>query len=310
MRGQTYIGGRDIYRDFGVVITKGGYNDLLNYNEIKEPVSNDWPEYHGVEVDLSAVYLNNRVVNISFYGIDLVKTELFLDFLQSQNGMVLSSTFLTKGYQLRLLNSETLKAYRKGQREFSLTFMEDIPQRYTYIPVGYQKIIPDAGIFIDHVRLKSLGLAFTGSNQAFLRRGEAKENLTRSIETSDGTIYDTAGGYKEVANEIMLPLAFYIKGDPVQKPKPGDFNDDYNGDFKITRWLQTIRRADMSTFVACYESFLGLLTQPGEHTVSHKGISKKCYYKSASDFNIISVNPDIVVSFNLTLILTHSELNP
>lgn len=309
MNGQTFIGGKDIYKDFGVIITKGGYNGLLNYNEIKAPVSNDWPEYHGVETDLSAIYLNSRQVTIPFYGTDFNKTEAFLNFLEQAGGGVLSSSFLTKGYQLRISGQDIQKIFRKGERTFNLSFTEDTPQRYTYRPIGYNKKLPGNDILIDNISLKTLGLIYTGSHSEFLRRSEAKENLLRSIETVDGNLYDMPGGYKTNSMEILIPLLFYIKGTPVQRPIPGDFDDDYNNDFNITRWFEMIQRADMSTFIACYESFLGLLTRPGEHTICYKNISKKCYYKSACNFNILSVCPDIAVAFDLILVLTQSEMN-
>lgn len=308
MTGQTFIGGKDIYRDFGVVITKGGYNDLLNYNEIKSPVSNDWPEDHGVEVDLSKVVLNNRTLQIPFYSTDFAKAEAFMDMLETPGEKILSSTFLTKGYNLRMNAQNSINAFRKGERTFTVSFTEDKPQLYAYIPVNYNKVIPRTPFSIDGIPIQSFGLIYTGSYENWLKRAKAKGNLARNLAGTDGILYDV-GAYKSESFEITIPLLFYIKGEPYQKPKYGDFNADYNGDFLITRWIQLIGRADMTEFISYYESFLGLLTKPDERTINYKGITKKAYYKKAGNFNIFSVAPHIAVSFDLTMVCTQSEKN-
>lgn len=308
MTGQTFIGGKDIYKDFGVVITKGGYNELLNYNEIKAPESNNWPEDHGVEVDLSAVVLNSRTLQIPFYCTDFTKAEAFMDMLETPGEKVLSSTFLTKGYNLRMNTQSSVKSYRQGERTFTVSFTEDKPQVYTYTPVNYNKVIPRTALSVDNIPVQSFGLIYTGSFDNWIKRAKAKDNLSRNLSGLNGAIYDT-GIYKSEAFEITIPLLFYIKGEPYQKPKYGDFNADYNGDFLITRWIQQMGRADMTEFINLYESFLGLLTKPGERTVSYKGVTKKAYYKKAGNFNILSVAPHIAVSFDLTMVCTQSEKN-
>lgn len=308
MTGQTFIEGKDIYKDFGIVITKGGYNELLNYNEIKGPVSNNWPEEHGVEADLSKVLLNSRTIQIPFYCTDFTKAETFMDLLETPGEKILNSTFLTKGYKLRMNAQNNIKAYRRGERTFTVSFTEDKPQIYNFTPVNHNQDIPRTPLSIDRIPIQSFGLIYTGSYDNWLKRAKTKNNLSVNLTTFNGSRYDT-GIYKTEAFELTLPLLFFMKGEPFQKSKYGDFNADYNGDFLITRWVQTMGRADMTTFISCYESFLGLLTQPGERTVSYKGITKKAYYKKAGNFKILSVAPHIAVSFDLTLVCTQSEKN-
>lgn len=308
MKGQTFIGGSDLYADFGVVITKGGYNELLNYNEIKAPLSNHWPEEHGVEADLSAIALNSRTLQIPFYCTDFDRAEAFMDMLETPGEKVLSSTFLTKGYKLRMNAQNGIKAYRQGERTLTVSFTEDQPQVYTYAPVEYAKVIPDTPLSVDGIPVRSFGLIYTGAYDPWLKRAQAKGNVARTLSGSHGAIYDT-GIYRSEAMEMVLPLLFYIRGTPYQQPRPGDYNADYNGDFRITRWMQQMERADMSEFIRSYESFLGLLTQPGERTVSYKGVTKKAYYKKAGNFNLLSVAPHIAVAFDLTVVCTQSELN-
>ena len=49
-----YIDGIDVRDAFGVWVRKGGYDDLFTFPPMKPPHFNDWPEQHGIEVDLKA----------------------------------------------------------------------------------------------------------------------------------------------------------------------------------------------------------------------------------------------------------------
>ena len=66
MTGKTYLDGIDIYTTFGIYVTEGGYNGLATYPPLKKPEINDWQEYNGIEVDLTAPELDTREFQINF----------------------------------------------------------------------------------------------------------------------------------------------------------------------------------------------------------------------------------------------------
>ena len=66
MRGELYIDNRDAYTDFGVWITRGGYDGLLPFPELVEPGRNDWPDEDGIEPDLEKPTLKPLELNITF----------------------------------------------------------------------------------------------------------------------------------------------------------------------------------------------------------------------------------------------------
>ena len=58
--GTLYIDGNDAYRQFGVSVVKGGYDDIIAMPPLKKPQTNDWQEEDGIEADLEEPVLDAR----------------------------------------------------------------------------------------------------------------------------------------------------------------------------------------------------------------------------------------------------------
>ncbi|MCC8036700.1 MAG: hypothetical protein LIP02_00965 [Bacteroidales bacterium] len=64
--GSLYVDGYDVYKQFGMYVVSGGWNELVAYPPLKTVNYNDWQEEDGIEADLSAPVLNTREVSIKF----------------------------------------------------------------------------------------------------------------------------------------------------------------------------------------------------------------------------------------------------
>ena len=62
MIGCYYIDGVDIYTQYGVSVTEGGYEGLFSYPALKIPDSNDWSEEDGLGV---SIFLSERSCSCS-----------------------------------------------------------------------------------------------------------------------------------------------------------------------------------------------------------------------------------------------------
>lgn len=62
--GRLYIDGDDAYKQYGVYVVKGGWNDLVAFPPLKTVPSNDWQEEDGIEADLSNPVLNTKEVQL------------------------------------------------------------------------------------------------------------------------------------------------------------------------------------------------------------------------------------------------------
>jgi len=69
MTGHLTIDGKDAWSDLGFLVRPGSMESWLLLPDVKEPFSHDWKDEHGVEVDLSHVYLKEKKVSLKIYFI-------------------------------------------------------------------------------------------------------------------------------------------------------------------------------------------------------------------------------------------------
>lgn len=273
MTGAFYIDGIDIYARYGVVITDGGYNDLLCFPALKEPDANDWPEEDGVEVDLEAPTLEAKEVTISF-ACNYPDAGDFI-FMISQPGYhTLRITELTREWRLRLLTQTACKDYSRAVT-FSLKFADDFPGRSeNYASAsGGGLMLPVSEYEIDSVPLSQYGIEVIGGWDDLLKSPTVKQNLTRSFATSDGQLYD--------ADHVV-------------------FNS------KETTLKCSLSAVSTEKLWECYTAFFNDLIQPGERQLywDYVGEEYPCYYKKSSGFKVVSLRDPVVLEFNLTLVFT------
>ena len=273
MIGAFYIDDIDIYARYGVVITSGGYNDLLRFPALKEPDKNDWPEEDGIEVDLSSPTLEAKEVTVSFAS-NRPDTGDFI-YLVSQPGYhTLRITELGKEWRLRLLTQTACKDYTSAV-SFSLKFADDFPSRSDdYLPAsGSGMTLPVSEYKIDNIPLSLYGIEIIGGWDDLLKSPTVKQNLTRSFATSDGKFYD--------ADFVV-------------------FNS------KETTLKCCLSAVSMAKFWECYTAFFNDLVKPDERSLywEYVGEEYPCYYKQSSGFRVVSLSGPVVVEFSLTLVFT------
>ncbi len=208
MTGDLLIDDIDVYTSFGVFIVDGGYKDIVQFAELKETESNDWPEEDGIEVDLSAPVLKARDVKIDFACNDNDYIGAFMALLQDGSAHEFQFVEIDKTYTLRL-DSQSSKSSLRNLEKFSLKFIEDMPfnDYEEYIePVDIGT--PTQGYEIDSIDLSAYGLrVLQGTKDNVLKSAEVKENLLIESDYSKGQEYDNEVLYfKEKDTEIKLLL--------------------------------------------------------------------------------------------------------
>lgn len=273
MNGAFYIDGIDIYARYGVVITSGGYNDLLCFPALKEPETNDWPEEDGIEVDLSSPALDAKEVSISF-ACNRPDCNDFIFMLSKPGYRTIRITELGREWRLRLKAQTALKDYIRAAA-FSLKFTDDFPVRSTaYAPASGSGLnLPVSEYALDGVPFSRYGIEVTGGWDDLQKSPTVKQNLTRSFSTSDGQMYDA---------DVVV------------------FNA------KETTLKCCLSAVSVSKFWECYTAFFNDLIQPEERQLywDFTGEEYPCYYKKSSGFRIISMSSPMVAEFSLTLVFT------
>lgn len=250
MRGQLYIDGRDAYSQFGVFITKGGYDELLAYAPLKKVHSVDWQEEDGEEFDLWSPVLDSRELSIPFamQGAEC-DPGAFIASLSDQAYHSFEFRAIGRTHRLRLVSQAGLKLGRRLGM-FALRFADDFPlEGYAY-EAPASALCDQADYQIDGVRLSRYGVCvLEASSEQIVKMPAVKKNLLRNIESQAGVIYDDA------------VVRFQTK------------------EVKITCLM---RARTLSGFWRNYDALLFDLTRPGERQFAAHRVEYACYYKNCS----------------------------
>lgn len=273
MKGVVYIDGVNIWDQYGVWITRGGYDELLTFPALKEPASNDWPDEDGIEVDLSNPVLADKEVSITFLAskreIDAVD---FIEFISSAGYRTLRVESLGREWSLRLLSQPENRIYRAAT-PFTLRFAQDIPVRG--IDIGYDPGVPvvRSSYEIDGISLDKYGIIVDSARDEVLKSPTAKIGMSRDIQTVDGVIYDAG---QIVFNAKEVPFKCRLKA------------------------------SSMEHFWQCYDAFFADLIKSGERTlyVDYTGEEYPCHYRRSSGFDILTLSGQVMVQFTFTLVFT------
>lgn len=138
MEVKYFINEKNIKSQFGVYVSAS--SGILDLPAIKEPVKQDWQEYHGVQIDLDAPHIQEREILLDCF----INASNQLDFIQKLNAFY--AEFLKSGFKrLRIEVDTTIliydtyikdtikitKQWSEGsqQGKFNLKLMEPMPQK-------------------------------------------------------------------------------------------------------------------------------------------------------------------------------------
>ena len=189
MIGQCYIDGRDIYSDFGVIITDGGYDDFFKLPGMVEPDKNDWAEEDGIEVDLAEPRLQPREIVVSFANINHIQWRAFVEYITQPKLREVSIPYLGKTWTLRYDSMTELDIY-SGSDLFAIKFIEDeyeIPE-VVIAPSGSAPIV--SVLELDGISLDRYGIVIEDGLNDFDKTPALKRNLTRTSSAINGQVYD------------------------------------------------------------------------------------------------------------------------
>lgn len=189
--GSLYVDGYDVYKQFGMYVVEGGWNELVAMPPLKSVTSNDWQEEDGIEADLSAPVLNTREVSIKFAITGLYSSLFdFLDILSDGAYHTFICNEIGRSYKLRLVQQPNLKAIKLlGQA--TLKFADDFPlDGYTY-KAPNSSVMYASDYTFDGLPFTSYGVRLLkGSYDEIVKSSAVKTNLLRNIAAQAGVEYD------------------------------------------------------------------------------------------------------------------------
>ena len=246
------IDGIDAYMAYGVTLREDGFNALASVPSFKSLPSNNWHEYDGVEVDLTAPVLDSRRVVLSFNISDVRKlADLRTDLEQGAEHTIFFSAPLRTVLKARLYSMDSLATHlRLGY--FTLTLIEDT---YSLVAADLAQITPCPyvqGVSLDGHDLAEYGwLVLRGTEVTFLQWPAVKENHYTKQQYEAG-----------IKDYDMSHVRFAEK----------------------EATLKVHSRASAAEFWKRHRCLFGVLTAPGVHQIRLDNLSQwhNCYYGGSS----------------------------
>ena len=191
MKGRLYIDGNDAYKQYGVYVVQGGWNELISYPSLKAVESNDWQEEDGTEADLSAPVLDTREIQlkVAFTGLDSRFFSL-ISLLSDGAYHAFDCHHIKRTYRLRLVSQPNLSV-AQALGAVTMKFADDFPlSGYTYKKPASNVAAYDDYTF-DGVKFTDYGVrVLKGTLDEVKKMPTVKTNLLRNISTKAGALYD------------------------------------------------------------------------------------------------------------------------
>lgn len=191
MTGRLYIDGKDAYKQWGVYVTKQGWNELIAFPPLKSVTTNSWQEEDGIEADLSAPELDTREVSIQFAYGGLYSR--FLEFIAQIADTAyhdFECAHIGRNYRLRISQMPNLAAH-KDIGKFTLKFADDFPLNGYRYKAPQSQVMRSEDYLIDGVAFTDYGCRILkGTLSEVMKTPVVKQNLLRNIATLPGATYD------------------------------------------------------------------------------------------------------------------------
>lgn len=277
MIGQLFIDGLDVYQQYGVFITQGGYDGLISYPALKPVTTNDWPDEDGIEADLEDPKLDVKEFSISFSTAGRFSN--VGGFIRKiSNGAYHTFDFREVGVirSLRLVSNPDYSEF-SHLKIFSLQFADDFPLK-DYVYVAPNQDVPSDGFRLDGVNMSSYGMRMLkGTLEEISKTPTVKKNLLVNNNNTSGATYD---GEKVVFEAKEVTLSCFYGG------SISDF------------WLN-------------YNALLYDLVKPNERilAVDSTGYQYPCYYKSGAVKRFDLIGEKVWCEFDIRLVFTTLQQN-
>lgn len=289
MKGSCIIDGFDI-DDLGGFILRGGDYDFLSFPERRDPLSENWFEYNGVDVDLSEIYFKEKSLTVKFH----IKGETSDEFIYRLNCFykrvsapgyrILYSREFDRTFRLRFVSCPEYThrggLFKPGTKRgtLSVSFSMDDPlqlftDRSILIPTIEGRI--PSQVSINGYDLSRFGIVVTQCYNSVLKLSAAKQPLTRSFERMTGLL--------------------------VSEPEQATFEAK-----QIT--IECTMLADnRAEFYHNYTALFNNLTLTQAIEVSTLWADNECFYTSMSDFSKFKAFKNgIHIGFKLNLTCTNT----
>lgn len=211
MKGEVIVDNIDIYDYFKVGVSYGGYNGLVEFQSLKNPDINNWPEEHGIEVDLIDPKLENKIFSIKFYGLVEDSIKDFINLLNNDSYHTFDFRSISIIRTLRFTKLVSRNTIREV-KEFELEFSDDTYPFESYVKQDLIKINVNCPnrLEIDYLPVNNYGIYHVDELiDEILVIGNIKQALTINEPSINSVLYDSGSNVVYLDRDITLNLTLH-----------------------------------------------------------------------------------------------------
>ena len=192
--GITFVDGKDLYTEYGLYVTFGGWNSFIAWPSLKQYDSNDWQEEDGIEADLSAPRLAGQdgVVSFASDG-QWSRFGLFVDYLSDGAYHTFDDRLLGRQFKLRLTQGQSRDPDTRlgfAQLQFANDF-SPFADDYKRPELTNGLNLSTTDYTLDDRYLSAYGVRVLKGTLAEVEKTPVvKTALKRDIKTQAGVLYD------------------------------------------------------------------------------------------------------------------------
>lgn len=283
MIGSCIINGVDVAQ-WDMFILRDSDYDFLSFPDRKEPTSNNWQQYDGIDVDLSEIYFNAKKVTVGFFikadnGSEfLYRLNAFYTLISAPGTISLYSREFDRTFSLRYISCPEYRhrngMYKEGTKRGEITVefsMDDPLQLFTnpalLVPTGNRNT---QFVSVNNYDLGRFGIIVNECYNTTLKLPAVKPPLVQSFERSTGLHVTPASQTIFEATQVTIDCTM----------------------------LATTR----AEFYHNYEALFNNLTRREAVMLSTFSFDSECFYRSMQNFEKMKPFSDGVrVKFSLIL---------
>jgi len=247
---------------------------VFRYPSLKEPDYSDYPEYDGIDVDLTAPKLDTKNVSIQFASVTTENDEIdnFFIFILQDGYREFKINSLGRSWKLRLSKENSRTVY-KNLQDLTIVFIDDFPLRSTGSASGHGFNLPRSQYQLDGKRFDEYGIIVNKGKASVYSIPDVKPKLVVKSNYSDGAKSDTEN-VTFSHKDVVLECSFLT--DSIER------------------------------FWNNYDAFLSDLVKPELRIlgVTYANDFFDCYYKNSNNFSFTMHPSYILCQFTLTLVFT------
>ncbi|TXD47331.1 hypothetical protein [Polaribacter sp. IC073] len=247
-------------------LLQGGLEAVLQYPKIKKPVSNDWAEHDGLEVDLSSPKLDSKGIDLNLL-IDETKIDLFITFLLAKTYRVYHFSKLNTSFKLRFSGISDIEKIQ-GKCFIKLKLENDAPLK-DYVYSVPNLTASSYNYTVDNVDISTYGIVpLQGSKDGLEGALNTKDKLEiKSNYTSGVKVAEQIS--KKQENKAILNL---------------------------------FMNQSTANFLKGYNAFLYNLIQPNARVLVANGKTYNFYYESSKISDLVVSEGKVWCKFSLNIV--------